>query len=130
MTPSTDPTARIAALALLGLPETATPQQIAHAYRRLVRATHPDATGRTDPAAARDFVAIHDAYQRLAHPVEDLVEPSRPQGIGKESAAPRERPRRPPTGTKAFLARAPIVAGPALVTALPEQRPTHQRRPR
>ena len=47
MTPSTDPAAGADALAVLGLPATATGAEIVHAYRRLVRVTHPDATGRT-----------------------------------------------------------------------------------
>jgi len=157
MTPSADPTARADALAVLGLPETATRAQIAHAYRRLVRVTHPDATGRTDPGAAQEFAAINHAYQLLSHadhpveePVEEPVEASPPAGLDDASAAspeagspeagssearsseawfPQAR-RLPPMGVPGFHPRPPIVAGPTVVTPLPEQHQRHRRRPR
>jgi curved DNA-binding protein CbpA len=136
--PTASPTARTAALALLGLPETATEAQIVHAYRRLVRATHPDVTGRTDPQAAREFAAIHNAYQRLTQraenqvenqigdPVEGSVGSSR-QGLGDESAAAPEASRRPPMDVRAFGPRPPLVAGPVVVTPLREQHRPHRR---
>jgi len=147
--PPTDPTAsgpaRAAALALLGLPPTATGPDIVHAYRRLVRATHPDATGSTHPAATEQFAAIHDAYQLLAQPVvnpaEDPadapvaepvepVEPA-PQGFGDEPAASPQAPPPPtPMWVRAFRSPPPIVAGPVMVTPPPEQHRPHRRRPR
>ena len=122
-------TARTAALRLLGLPASATEPQIVHAYRRLVRATHPDATGRADPCAAQEFVAIHDAYRLLTQPGQDPVEPvkgSRPQGPGDKSATPAEQPPRAP-GRWAPRSRPPIIAGPVLVTPLPPRGSSHPR---
>lgn len=43
---------RVAAQAVLGLPAQATVEQFTAAYRRLVKATHHDVSGRTDPDAA------------------------------------------------------------------------------
>jgi DnaJ domain len=141
MARQTDPTTRRGALALLGLPETATGPEVVHAYRRLVRATHPDATGRTDPGAAREFSAIHHAYQLLAHgddpardPTDEPVEASLPRKPGDASGAcpqawPTQANRLPPEEVPAFRPRPPIVAGPVVVTALPEQHQRHRRRP-
>jgi DnaJ domain len=147
MARSTDPTPRAAALALLGLPETATAAQIVHTYRRLARATHPDATGRTDPAAAQRFTAIHDAYQLLAEPAEHPAAdpaadaaadpvgdpgepPARSYQPGVEPAARWDRPPPPPRGERVFPPGPPIVAGPVIVTPYPDQQQTHPRRRR
>lgn len=130
MTSPIAPSARAAALALLGLPETATGPQIVEAYRRLVRATHPDATGRTDPAAARRFTAIHDAYRLLAQPADDPVERSSGRDPADESDTPRQQPPLPPMGLRAARERPPIVAGPVVVTPLREQHRSQPRRPR
>ena len=131
--PPTDPTARSAALALLGLPASATGAQIVDAYRRLVRATHPDATGRNDPGTAQQFAAIHDAYQLLTQPGQDSadepVRAFRARGPGDESATPAQPPLAP-TRRRALRARAPLVAGPVVVTPLPEWGSSHPRRSR
>lgn len=134
MAPSTEPTPRTAALRQLGLPESATGSQIVDAYRRLVRATHPDATGRTDAATAQQFAAIHDAYQLLTQP-DDAEEagpvapsPNRQPGEGTvEARAPAPGPR---MSVRAHPARPPIVAGPVIVAPLPEQHRPNPRRPR
>jgi hypothetical protein len=133
MAPSTEPTPRAAALRLLGLPDSATAPQIVDAYRRLVRATHPDATGRTDPTTAQHFAAIHDACKMLTQPDEDdagRVEPSpyRPPGEGAVEA--RERAPRPRMAVRPHRVRPPIVAGPVVVDPLPEQHRPNPRRPR
>ena len=134
MAPSTEPTPRAAALRLLGLPQSATGPQIVHAYRRLVRATHPDATGRTDPTTAQQFAAIHDAYQLLTQPARHEesgpLEPS-PTGQPGEGADEARAPApRPPMTARAHPARPPIVAGPVVVAPLPEQHRPNPRRPR
>lgn len=122
MVPPTDPTTDAAAcaeaLALLGLPRTATGEQVVHAYRRLARATHPDATGRSDPAAARRFAAIHDAYDLLTHAAPEPARPPAGNAAEGRAAAP------------AFGARPPIVAGPVVVTPLPERHRRHGPEPR
>ncbi|WP_370584199.1 J domain-containing protein [Ornithinimicrobium cryptoxanthini] len=51
---------RNAALALLGLTPTASPSQIAAAYRRLARKTHPDRCD--DDEAAERFASLNAAY--------------------------------------------------------------------
>src|SRR5690348_15491134 len=48
---------------VLGVPRSATHEQIKRAYRDLARRYHPDAT--SDPDAARSFDEVHDAYVRL-----------------------------------------------------------------
>jgi len=131
MPPPIDPTARTAALAVLGLPPGATAAQVLDAYRRLVRATHPDVTGRTDSAATREFAAIHDAYELLAgQPAPDRPEPSPNRQPDDGTGRSRERASRPRTATRAFPGRPPIVAGPVIVTPLPEQHRPNPRRQR
>ena len=78
MAQSTEPTARVAALRLLGLPESATEPQIVDAYRRLVRATHPDPRPRTAVRAQPARPPII-AGPVVVHPVVDpLPEQHRP----------------------------------------------------
>jgi hypothetical protein len=130
--PSTEPTRRTAALAVLGLPDSATEAQIAGAYRRLARATHPDATGRTDPAAAREFVTVHAAYRLLAErPAPGSAQPSRPPGEpGKEPTHARARPPLTRLRVSVMPVRPPIVAGPVVVTPPRERDRPHRRRSR
>jgi hypothetical protein len=96
---------RAAALAVLGLPEQATGEQITRAYRRLAKATHPDTTGRSGPEAGQTFAAVSQAYRRL-----------RPDPAPED---PREAPE-PPTPPTPVHRRAseqpPIVAGPVVFT--------------
>lgn len=134
MAPSSEPTPRAAALRLLGLRDSATGPQIVDAYRRLVRATHPDATGRTDAATAQQFVAIHDAYQLLTQPAghEDAsaveTSPTGQPGEGADEA--RAQAPQPPMAVRTHSARPSIVAGPVVVEPLPEQHRPNPRRPR
>jgi curved DNA-binding protein CbpA len=119
-------TARSAALDLLGLPEHPGPAQILAAYRRLARATHPDATGRTDPAAGQGFVELHDAFELLTQPHRDEPHGEQPVGGPAEPAGPAESGTEPPAraaqprpGTGWYgrvRTRRPIVAGPVIVT--------------
>src|SRR6185503_7833144 len=51
--------------ATLGLPRTASLDEVKRAYRRLVKANHPDAAGE---AALPRFLAIQDAYDRIVGP--------------------------------------------------------------
>jgi curved DNA-binding protein len=52
--------------ALLGIPRTATAEDIKSAYRRLAQRLHPDVSA--DPAAAERFIEITRAYQVLRDP--------------------------------------------------------------
>jgi hypothetical protein len=51
---------------LLGVNRTATPTEIKSAYRRLARKYHPDVN--PDPAAARKFARLNEAYHTLSDP--------------------------------------------------------------
>src|SRR5579859_5765933 len=52
----------------LGLPTTATPGQIAHAYRALARTLHPDTTTAMPGDTLARFTAATTAYQILHDP--------------------------------------------------------------
>jgi hypothetical protein len=120
--------ARAAALTLLGLPAHATEADIVHAYRRLARATHPDTSDRTDPAAGHGFARVHDAYQllidqqRAEHHADDP-----PPDAANAPPAAWPRPAPPPARTTNIYGRPPIVAGPVTVTA---PTPNHRANPR
>jgi curved DNA-binding protein CbpA len=66
---ATAPAAAAAALATLGLPADATPEQIRKRHRELVRRFHPDAQPNLGPVAQREaterFTAIQRAYETL-----------------------------------------------------------------
>ena len=49
----------------LWIPQTATPEQVKSAYRKLAREVHPDHVASADPAR---FLAIGEAYQVLSDP--------------------------------------------------------------
>jgi curved DNA-binding protein CbpA len=51
---------------VLGVPRQASPDEIARAYRRAARATHPDGGG--SGAGAEPFQAVSDAYDVLRDP--------------------------------------------------------------
>jgi curved DNA-binding protein CbpA len=53
--------------AVLGVPRSASAREITVAYRRLVRALHPD-TGPRDPAAPDDLADVLAAYDTLRDP--------------------------------------------------------------
>ena len=58
--------------ALLGVAETATPDELRSAYRRAARQCHPDVNPDDATAAAR-FVAIQRAYEVLSDPARRAV---------------------------------------------------------
>lgn len=127
------PAERAAALAVLGLPADATGAQVTRAYRRLARAAHPDATGRTDAAAGDRFTAISDAYHRLAaaqttpvgdHPTTRPAPPATPPATPPTArpAAPPTTPPGPDPGGYPGR-RPPIVAGPVIITPTPKPAP-------
>ena len=83
MTPATDP------YRILGLDPGATPAEIKRAYRRLVKAYHPDSAGER---ALPRFLAIQAAYERLTG-----VQPGGPGQAGRDgSAGRRGSPPSPP----------------------------------
>ncbi|MGH2580691.1 MAG: DnaJ domain-containing protein, partial [Actinomycetota bacterium] len=51
---------------ILGIPRTATPDEIRKAYRRLARELHPDSSG--DPATEERFKEVTAAYEILSDP--------------------------------------------------------------
>ncbi|MEV5320356.1 J domain-containing protein, partial [Streptomyces sp. NPDC052687] len=53
--------------AVLGVPRSASAREITVAYRRLVRALHPDTAPR-DPAVPDDLAAVLAAYDTLRDP--------------------------------------------------------------
>lgn len=111
---------RVAALAVLGLPAQATGAQIVAAYRRLARTTHPDATGRTDPAAARRFAEISDAYHLLTgdQVTRKASAPGDPTPTARttDSDEASEQTRPAAAHRRARQDRPPIVAGPVTIT--------------
>jgi curved DNA-binding protein CbpA len=118
---------------LLELSDGASPAEILAAYRRLARATHPDATGRTDPAASQDFAELHDAFELLTQPrqgaphgeqrVGASVEPA---GSAQAAAKPPARPAWPRPGpVRRVRTQRTIVAGPVIVTGLASSDRTH-----
>ncbi|MCX7809241.1 MAG: DnaJ domain-containing protein, partial [Deltaproteobacteria bacterium] len=52
---------------LLGVPKTATQEEIKAAYRKLAKAYHPD-LNRNDPTAEERFKEISEAYSVLSGP--------------------------------------------------------------
>lgn len=113
------PAARAAALALLGLPEGASPQEVTRAYRSLVKVTHPDVTGRSDPDAGRRFAALTEAYRLLTSTDRTLpAGPDRPKGSAHPTSPAskvtvRVRHASPPGVPP------PIIAGPVTITPSP-----------
>lgn len=57
---------RVEAFRVLGIPADSDQDAVAHAYRSLARATHPDVSA--DPGAADRFATIAAAYQLLSAP--------------------------------------------------------------
>jgi hypothetical protein len=117
----TQPT-RFDALAVLGLTGTATAEQITAAYRRLAKNTHPDATGRTDPAATDRFTQITLAYHRLMPQSEVSVASGQPQPHHEQPPSTHlQRAARlaPPAPSASPPPSPPLVAGPAIVTPSP-----------
>jgi hypothetical protein len=88
------------ALTVLGLKEPTDATEIARAFRRLVRSSHPDITGDTSPATTQRMVDVVDAYRTL------IKQPRRPARV------PRATAEQPPDRR---LPRWLIVAGPTVV---------------
>lgn len=115
------PPSRAEALAVLGLPVTASPAEVTGAYRRLAKLSHPDATGRTDGDAGESFAAITEAYQSLTA-ADTARRP--PRGSTPDTASPANRSTTRPTPTPRIrhdsmtlgTPRLPIVAGPVTIT--------------
>ena len=127
--------ARLAALAALGLGPEAKAADIVSAYRRLARRSHPDmASGGSFPE--QDFAAISDAYHLLTRgfqrpflstPTRD--DPDQPEATGSHPTEPAE-PSEPSRGdsqrwrydSEAEAAGQPIiVAGPVIIRPLPPE---------
>jgi hypothetical protein len=135
--PMPDPvmSARMAALALLGLPERATAPQVTRAYRRLAKSTHPDVTGPLDRDAASRFAALTAAYRLLldassspqSSPQSSSGQSSSrrsspPQSPSPQSARPSpSEPRRPrgPVPVPIRVTRPTISVGPVRISPLP-----------
>jgi DnaJ domain len=100
MTPASDP------YRTLGLPRSASLDEVKAAYRKLAKANHPDAAG---PTALPRWLAIQAAYEQLVHgtnPARVRPAPSRPTAADPDRAdathrAYGGRPRRAGTAPKA-----------------------------
>jgi len=104
--------------AILGVSTTATPRQITHAYRALVRALHPDTA--TAPGDTRSrFTAVTTAYQVLHDPTRRAAYD---QTRHTTSPSPTATP--PSAQAPITIHVAVPVAPPADVT--PAQRDTHE----
>jgi hypothetical protein len=104
---------RTAALAALGLSDPCSPREIAAAYRRLARATHPDSTGVLERDTAARFTWLTDAYHLLVSGSDSTTtSPAPPPGAARSS-------RRDPPPVAVRYRRPPIVAGPVRVRSLP-----------
>lgn len=98
----------VEAFQLLGIPRDSDRDTIAHAYRRLARAVHPDVS--PDADAAERFAALTEAY-RIATAA-PLPRPVSHLGDEVPVRRPDVRPRPEP----------PIVAGPVRVDPSSDQR--------
>jgi hypothetical protein len=107
--------ARRAALAALGLPEEATPGEITRSYRRLAKLSHPDATGPSDPDAARRFAALSEAYRALRRTSTD---PALPGPAAPPAREPQKVTVRIRTAAASPTEPPPIVAGPVVITPI------------
>ena len=78
---------------VLGLPETASPDDLRKAYRRLALRYHPDRNP-GDEAAAEAFLAVRDAFERLYTPDPDAgFDAERVAAEVEQAAAEAERRR-------------------------------------
>ncbi|MBV9140532.1 MAG: DnaJ domain-containing protein [Pseudonocardiales bacterium] len=94
--------------AVLGISPDASPAQIAHAYRRLIRAEHPDRHPHPDPAA---LTAAAAAYAILRDPARRAAYDQHRRPHHHEQPSPTPPPPRrgvPPT----FRTSDPIRSGP------------------
>ena len=96
----------IEAFQLLGIPRDSDRDTIAHAYRRLARAVHPDVSAEAD--AAERFANLADAY-RIA-----TTAPAHQPAVLAGDEVPIRRPGVP------NAQEAPIVAGPVRISPSPD----------
>jgi hypothetical protein len=111
---------RMAALAVLGLPEQATAREITRAYRRLAKSTHPDLVGQPgvhhDPGpsdAGLRFAALADAYRALTSAA---ASPPPPPAAAPPRHGWTPVPVRFTGLSTPAAAPAPIVAGPVRIS--------------
>jgi len=91
---------------VLGIGPDATSAEVARAYRRLARVTHPDSRP-GEPAAATEFRAVSDAYGLLADPAR------RADYDRQHPPWPARHPRRPgPAGPDLWPSPAILLTGP------------------
>jgi hypothetical protein len=122
---ATNPSLRESALAVLGLADPVSPSEVIKAYRQLAKATHPDATGSTQPGAGPSFATINDAYRTaISTPRPDVAEttPTSPRSRPEPTPAappPRSTPAAPTPAPRAPRWRrfgADIAVGPVVVS--------------
>jgi len=85
--------------AVLGVAATATPAQIAHAYRGRVRSQHPDAHPDTEPTGLSEVVAAYAVlrdparradYDQQRHPTTNTSNPPATTPVGPPPTSPRD----------------------------------------
>lgn len=96
---------------VLGVPPTASPQQVLHAYRRLARCLHPDVN--TEPHAADRFARVTHAYRVLSDPQQR----ARYDASRRQASSPGPRSAAPPDavwiGAATFTAAGSFGPGPS-----------------
>jgi len=111
--------------ALLGVPPTATPQEITRAYRRLLRDHHPDLrTGRSHGPAPDQPLALDEvraAYALLRDPLARAEYDRARADRDRAPAAPPLRPRRDPRRTPQVTVVTPLVTVVAPQRDVPTQ---------
>ena len=106
-----------AALALLGLTADASPADVAAAYRRRARETHPDRCD--EPGAAQRFDALSTAYRRAlaATSAAGAAAPPAPPATPEPRRTP---PPAPPRPRRPLRQPVQFAAGPVRYTPAPE----------
>lgn len=103
---------------LLGVAPDSDPATVAHAYRRLARANHPDVSAAPD--AAQRFTTIAAAYRLLrqhATPTTQHPGPQVPIHAVSFDDGPRQSAIEPVRAWQSgSVGRSPLVAGPVTVT--------------
>ena len=99
--------------AILGVAPTATPAQVSHAYRALLRRLHPDTRDATGEPQGQ---LADGALRRVLAAYAVLADPARRAAYDGERSAARAQPPvappRQPTGPRSHPPQPPIVAGP------------------